>query len=45
MVTGYLAYAEAQIGEYIKFLPKKMAEWIERVGLEAALDATAVMTR
>ncbi|XP_065190525.1 protein dcd1A-like [Sycon ciliatum] len=45
VVTGYLAYAEAQIGEYIKFLPKKMAEWIERVGLEAALDATAVMTR
>ena len=45
VLKGYMEYAESQIEEYLKKLPKKMADWIADVGLDAALDATEVMTK
>lgn len=45
LLPAFQAYAESQADQYIKFLPEKMRKWIEKVGFDAALDATEVMTR
>lgn len=41
----YTAYLEDMIYEYVKFLPKKIAEMIIQFGLDVALDVTWEMTR
>ena len=45
LLPAFLNYSKSQIDQDIKFLPEKMRKWIEKVGFDGALDATAVMTR
>jgi hypothetical protein len=45
LFPAFFQYIEDMVYEYIKFLPKDIADIIERLGVDAALDFTADLTR